>query len=371
MNKKLLLILLAFIYITGSGFHLVSTDNRVNDSKDHARNIILMIGDGMGLAQIYAAYTINKGSLNMFRCPYTGICKTNSADQYVTDSGAGATAFSTGKKTKNKSLAVDSSGKALPTILEIAERNGLSTGVVVTSAVTHATPAAFVAHCTNRDSGEWIALDFLKSDIDVFIGGGKKYFVNRKDKRDITENLRKNGFKVAFDMAEIAKVTSGKLAGLIADDGCPAISKGRGNMLSAASDKAIQILNSNPKGFFLMIEGSQIDWGAAKNNIQFVTEEVLDFDKVVGKVIDFATHEKNTLVIIIADHETGGLAVTGGNFKTGQLDSRFSTTEHTGVPVMVFAFGPGAEKFTGFYENTDVFQKMMNIYGFSNDSTIK
>jgi alkaline phosphatase len=339
--------------------------NTKQNNNKKTRKVILMIGDGMGLAQIYAAYTVNFARLNILQLPYTGLSLTYSANRYITDSAAGATALSTGEKTDNGKLAIDTSGKPLKTILEMAEDNGLSTGLVVTCSVTHATPAAFIAHCYDRYLNEEIALDFLKTDVDVFIGGGRKYFMNRKDNKNLVSELRAKNYKVLLSMDSINTVKTGKLAVLAADDGLPGILENRGNMLFDASNTALKILNDNAKGFFIMIEGSQIDWGGHDRNIQKVIGETLDFDKVVGLALDFARKDSNTLLIVTADHETGGLSLIGGDLKKGLLFPNFSIKDHSAIPVPVFAYGPGAEEFTGCYENTEIFRKIVAAYNFS------
>jgi alkaline phosphatase len=371
MNKKILLFILGTTWLLNISFNV--GDKVITDTSNirPVKNIILLIGDGMGLAQIYAGYTENKGSLNILNFPYTGICKTNSADRYVTDSAAGATAMATGKKTKNGMLAMDSLGRSFVTILEIAEKYGRSTGLVATASITDATPAAFIAHCSSRFNNEDIALDFLKNDIDVFIGGGRNYFNKRTDNRDLTVDLRKKGYKVAFTLDDIAQTNTGKLAGLTSELHNPFISEGRGNMLSVSTETAIRLLSRNSKGFFLMVEGSHIDMAGHKNNLNMVAQEVIDFDKVVAIAHEFASKDSNTLVIITADHETDGLVLTGGNLKQGTVEGKFANNYHTAVPVMVFAYGPGAEKFTGFYDNTEIFKKMMNAYGFTESKTAK
>ena len=324
-----------------------------------------MIGDGMGSAQIYAALTVKKDKLNIARCKYIGLVKTYSADDYVTDSAAGATAFATGKKTNNGFLNVDPNGARLTTILEISENHGLSTGLVATCSVTHATPAGFIAHTKDRDDNERIALDFLKTDVDVFIGGGYKFFIKRHDKLNLIDSLKKRNYIIAGSLSDLEKIHSGKIAGLLYDEQPPEISYCRGEMLRLASLKATEILDKNDKGFFLMIEGSQIDWGEHKKNIDYTLSETLDFDNVVGNMLDFAENDGETLVIITADHETGGLTLPGGSLKNETVKAKFSTRNHTGVWVPVFAFGPGAEEFTGVMENTDIFNKMIMLYGFN------
>lgn len=328
---------------------------------DKARNIILMIGDGMGVAQIYAGLTANKGWLNLERFRSIGFSKTNSANRYITESAAGATAISTGVKTHNHAIGVDSSDKPLPTILEIAEKNGLTTGLIATTSITDATPAAFTAHVPDREMQDEIALGFLKSGVDIFIGGGEDHFNRRKDGRDLTVDLRKQGFKVLRDINDISRVQEGKIAGFVSDQPW---SKGRGDQLKKASLAALNILNKNEKGFFLMIEGSQIDDGGHENNIKHLTEEMVDFDQVIGSVLDFAERDGHTLVIVTADHETGGLTLTGGDLRTGDVEGKFSTDDHTSVMVPVFAFGPGAAQFQGIYHNNTIFEKMMLAYGF-------
>src|SRR5690606_22362848 len=226
------------------------------------RNIILMIGDGMGLTQIYAGMTANHGRLNLEKCRHLGFSKTNSADRYITDSAAGATALATGYKTNNGAVGVDSLGRAVPTILEIAERNGLATGLVATTYITDATPASFIAHQPERGMGEEIAADFLKTDVDLFIGAGLEHFNDRKDGRNLVAELRKNNYQVSFDIDSISRIQRGKIAGFVSGARWAV----RGDQLLKSTKTALNILNQNKNGFFLMVEGSQIDDGGHDNN---------------------------------------------------------------------------------------------------------
>lgn len=360
MRTKILILLLAcssFIFAGGTA------DKQKSKSKP-PKNIILMIGDGMGTAQVYAALTAKKGQLNMARCPYSGFVKTNSADAYITDSGAGATAFATGQKTNNGYISIGTDGKILPTILETAEKHGLATGLVATCAITHATPAAFIAHTPSRDKYEDIAMDFLKTDIDVFIGGGRNNFNHRADSLNLLDSLTKHGYKVAANLNDVDIKNTPKLAALLAPGHLSKVSEGRGEMLAKASAMALTILKRNKTGFFMMIEGSQIDWGGHDKNKDYVVNETVDFDNAVGTVLDFAARNGETLVIITADHETGGFGLTGGDLSTGAVEGSFIYGDHTAVMVPLFAFGPGAEKFSGIQENTDVYKKMVELFGF-------
>lgn len=324
-----------------------------------------MVGDGMGVAQIYAGLTANHGKLNLEQCTSVGFHKNQASDKYVTDSAAGATAFACGQKTYNGAIGVDANGKSIPSILEVAERNGLATGLIATCSITHATPACFISHQASRSLDENIALDFLKTDIDVFIGGGRKFFTQRNDGLNLTDSLKARGYQIANSITEVQQVTTGKLAAFLADEQQSKFSAGRGDELVKSTETALQLLKSNKKGMFMMIEGSQIDWGGHGNDTQYIIDEMIDFDNAIGKVLDFAKKEGNTLVIITADHETGGFSIIGGDMKTGQVEGKFTTGSHTGVMIPVFAFGPGAEKFSGIYENTDIFHKMMSAFGFT------
>ncbi len=354
-------IILGLCLFVGSIACAQSTVGFKNKKNKQPKNIILMIGDGMSATQIYAGMAGNKGPLHLEKLKIIGFSKTNSS-KFITDSGAGATAWSTGFKTNNGAIGVDSSGNAQPTILEIAAAHGLATGVISTNSITDATPASFIAHQPARSMKYEIAADYANSPVDVFIGAGGSNFTERPDGKDLTLTLKEKGFKVLYNLEEITAVKTGKLAGFLKE----AIMPERGDQLARTAMTAIDILGKNKKGFFLMVEGSHIDGGGHKNDIDMVVREMIDFDQAIGQVLAFAEKDKNTLVIITGDHETGGLTLTGGNLATGKVEGKFSTKGHTAVMVPVFAFGPGAEAFSGFYHNNEIFQKMLDAYGIKN-----
>jgi alkaline phosphatase len=329
---------------------------------DRPKNIILMIGDGMGLGQITAGMYMNNNCLELERCTNIGIHKSYSADDLITDSAAGATAFASGIKTKNGYLGLDTFGRYVGTIMDKATSKDMATGLVVTSTIVHATPAAFYAHQKDRDNYEDIAKDMLKSNSNLLIGGGQKYFTRRKtDSIDLIETMIDSGYTVTdYFQNELEQFTFpevDKLCYFTADGDPLPVSKGR-TYLPLATKKAIQFLkNKRKKGFFLMIEGSQIDWGGHANEADYIITEMLDFNQTIGDVLDFARQDKNTLVIITADHETGGFAINPGSIM-GQLKTAFTTKKHTAAMIPVFAFGPGAQLFNGIYENTEIYSKM-------------
>jgi alkaline phosphatase len=321
------------------------------------KNIIFLIGDGMGVSQIYAGLTANRGHLNLERIKVIGFHKNQASNNYVTDSAAGATAFATGKQTYNGAIGLDSLRVPATTLLEMAEQKGLATGLVSTCDITDATPSSFIAHQLMRSMHEEIAGDFLKTDIDVVIGGGRKYFEKRKDGLNLLDTLRKKGYQVHSDLA-LDGVSKGKLIALYADENPIKVMEGRGDALLYSAKKSLEIVSQNKKGFFVMIEGSQIDWGGHANDTDYIITEMVDFDKSIGFALDFAEKNKETLVVITADHETGGFALMGGNMKTGEVKGAFTTKGHTGQMIPVFAFGPGAEAFSGIYNNYDIYTKI-------------
>lgn len=342
--KKLILLMLSF---TSTAF-----------AQNKPKNIIFMVGDGMGVSQIYAGLTANKGSLNLEQFKVIGFHRNQASDNYVTDSAAGATAFATGKQTYNGAIGLDSLKQPSVTLLELAEQKGLATGLITTCDITDATPSSFIAHQLKRSMHEEIAADFLKTDVDVVIGGGRKFFEKRVDKRNLLDSLRKKNYQVLGDIQSMASVHQGKLVNLYADENPVKMSEGRGDALLKSTQKAIELVGTNKKGFFVLIEGSQIDWGGHANDAPYAITEMIDFDSSIGWVLDFARKNKETLVVITADHETGGMALMGGNMQTGEVKAAFTTKGHTGQMIPVFAFGPGSEDFNGIYHNYDLFTKM-------------
>ena len=336
-------------------------------NKYKAKNIILLIGDGMGITQISAGMYSNSNFLNLERFNNIGLHKCYSSNALITDSAAGATAFASGIKTYNGAIGVDPDSNAVKTILEEAEAKGFKTGLVATSTIQHATPASFIAHNKSRQNYEEIVLDFLKTDAEILIGGGQKNFERRTmDDRNLSEEFRAKGYTVVSfvdkEIDEIDMTDVKKLLYYTADGSPLPVSQGR-DYLKPAANLAINHLNKNNEdGFFLMIEGSQIDWGGHANDANYIISEMIEFDKTIGAVIDFAEKDGNTLVIVTADHETGGFAIQKES-KMDSLVTAFTSDYHTGDLIPVFAYGPGSELFRGIYENTAIYYKMREAFG--------
>ncbi|MBO6524422.1 MAG: alkaline phosphatase [Balneolaceae bacterium] len=335
------------------------------------KNVIFIIGDGTGLVQLTSGqYKLvgAEGLLHLQTMPVTGIVKTYSSNGLITDSAAGATAYSCGVKTDNGKIAQLPDERECKTILELAEEKGLSTGIVSTSGVTHATPASYAAHVRARGMEEEIAVDYLEADMEVILGGGWEFFIpsgeegsEREDNRNLINEFEEKGYEYVDSKMALESSESDKLLGLFSPGGMP--SEDRTPTLAEMSSKAIEVLSQNEDGFFLMIEGSQIDWGGHGNDTEYVLREVKDFDAAIKRVLDFAVEDGETLVVLTADHETGGMAINSHYDRRDEVEIAWTTTGHTGVPVPLMAYGPHAIKFTGWQENTEVGIKVAELFG--------
>lgn len=335
------------------------------------KNVIMMIGDGMGIGAITAARCCGPGvcgKLAMDTMPVTGIVTTHPVHGLVTDSAAAATALATGVKTNNGSVSIDPDGKRLRTILEVARELGKRTGVVSTKFITDATPAAFVAHVPDRKLRNEIAGQMIASRIDVILGGGKRYFIPksveggaREDSRDLLADARKRGYDV-FDSAQaMAASASERIIGLFASDSMK--TERPEPTLAEMTSKAISTLAGGSNGFFLMSEGAKIDTEAHDNKADGVVKETLAFDEAVHAALDFAAKDGNTLVIVTADHDTGTLAVYDPENDRSKFKAGFVSNGHSGNMVLLYALGPGAQAFTGTHDNTDIPKLIAAMWG--------
>ena len=337
--------------------------NKIEYSKpSKVKNVIFMIGDGMGLNQIYAGMTANGGTLNIERCTHIGLAKTYSASSYITDSAAGGTALATGNKTNNGMIGMNADSVAVKSILEMAEEAGLATGLVATVRITHATPAAFYAHQINRGMYEEIAAEMLTSGVDFFVGGGRNNFEVRNDSLNYSDSLRNVNYNIVYSIDSVEAPVLLPFGVLSADEDMPKASE-RGDFLPNAVDLAIKSLDARGDGFFLMVEGSQIDYQSHGNDTEGVVDEVLDFDRAIRIALDFAERDGETLVVITADHETGGMTIMNGSYVDSTITAQFNTGGHTGTMVPIYSFGLHADKFTGIMENTEIPLRIKEILG--------
>lgn len=331
-------------------------------------NVILIIGDGMGVPQVYASVVAERGDNSAFlRFPYSGFSRTYSRNKYRTDSSAGGTALTTGRKVDNYHVNWGPDSARYATIFDDAVAAGMSTGFVVTSTVLDATPASTYGHVPYRKMFDTLSLQLSQCNHSIMVGGGRKYFQpeNRKDGLAPLDTLARRGYTVVHTLDSLNRFAGDKVVGLLYDDD-PLTQPARGSMLEPAAKKAIALLSRNPKGFALMIEGSQIDWACHNNDSAYLRAELADFEQMLHAVIDFAQRDGNTLVVVTADHETGGLTMPDKQGKYTNVSFCYSTGSHTCLPVMVYAYGPGAEQFTGWMQNTAIKGKILNACGLEN-----
>lgn len=342
-------------------------DEKGKDFQDYPTNIILLIGDGMGLTQISAAMYSNNNRLALAKFPVIGFHKSHAANELITDSAAGGTAIACGIKTNNGNIGTDENGLPTLSILEELDSMNFSTGMIVTSTIVHATPAAFAAHRARREMYEEIALDYLNANVDLLIGGGRQYFQNREmDDRDLINEFENKGYIVMDQlyttMNKIKWPLDKNLLYFTADKQPLTVSGGR-DYLSFAVRQGVQYLEQKSnKGFFLLVEGSQIDWMNHANDGRGVVMETLDFDRAIWEAIQYANKKGNTLVLVTADHESGGMSIEADS-KMNKLKYGFTTNGHTAAMIPVFAYGPGSSLFRGIYENTSIYHKMRAVLG--------
>lgn len=327
-------------------------------------NVIFVIGDGMGLAQIALAEYLYRPPSPLSRMEVVGLQKTHSASHLETDSGASGTAMSCGVKTFNAGIGVDADSIPVTSILELARDHGMKTGFVVTSSVVHATPACFYAHTNSRGAYEQIALHLYQSDIDVFVGGGEKYFQNRySDDYDLIRMLEDKQYEILrlqdpgsrMKLENIRK--ENKIACFTALEDPIRATMGRTYLPYMAAQAVKALEKRADKGYFLMVEASQIDWASHANDQEWLALEMQDAFKMVEELLELVRADEHTLLIVTADHECSYMSIRGK--RSPRLE--FNSKVHSSQMVPVFATGPGAEEFLGIYDNTAIFDKLKKL----------
>lgn len=361
MRKVVTLIVLAALCAAPS----VARDKAPKNEK--VKNVILIIGDGMGLGAT-AAWMINQNyePTCFDRAQYSAVVKTYSGNSRTTDSAASATAMATGHKTNNSMLGMLPDGSKPSSIAELAKDKGLSTGIVVTSYVLDATPGAFYAHVKNRQDRKDIAEDLIAFRPDVIVGGGRKYFTSEKyTDVNLLDKAVSEGFTYVKTPEEFYSTWTTPVLGLLDNSKQIEEAELNSDLLGDLAGHTYEILEKNKKGFFAMIEGSHIDHAAHANNTEMVLWWMEEFDKLVNSAFDYADTHKGTLVIVAADHETGGVTLVPGSkdFTKGEsgVTVNYSVTSHTAAPVILYAYGASSWRFGGVMDNTDIFKKIKSV----------
>ena len=415
--RKSLVVVLGMLVSASLGIPVFAGDALAKrGKKEKARNIIFMVPDGMGVSYVTAARIFRNGPdgarLAMETLPQIGYQRTHSANSTVTDSAAAASAWASGEKFNNGVISCHDSGTGIcvdpvPTILELAAEKKKATGLVVTSNVSHATPGAFGAHAHHRNCEEDIASQYIaETGVDVVLGGGIapnrppcKWITpdpgdgDGNGTRDYVEGIIRtagdNGYTVVRNRTELDEAVedgADKVLGLFDGGDGEGAKSWEGfrfdselwpypvgePTLAQMTASALDILQENKKGFFLMVEGSQIDWAGHDNDSTYLIAETLGFDAAVGEVIDWISakkkRSKETLVIIVADHETGGFMINGphnrlselGTTHTGSADivTGWTSSSHTAQDTMIWSRGPGSENLGKALDNSDLYYIM-------------
>ncbi len=346
MKKLFLLLLIPLFFSCGS--------KEKKAEQPHAKNVIYMIGDGMALPQVFATMLATGDDLAFCQFPYIGVVDTRSKSNTITDSAAGGTALACDEKTKNGMVGMNSDTVAMPTILDVLAEQGKSTGIVVTCYSGHATPADFYAKVPKRSMYEEIAVQMAESDkLNVMIAGGRKHFTQRKDSINLLERMENELGWTIYDTLANINTDCMKYA-VLADDNHMPVYPDRSEFLPDGVRTALETLEKDEDGFFLMVEGSQIDFACHAHDSVWMVNETVDFSNAVQVALDYAKTHDNTLVVVTADHETGGLTMIDRKGKYTNVEFDYSTGSHTCLPVMIYAYGPGAELFTGWMQNNEV-----------------
>ncbi|MCK5684508.1 alkaline phosphatase, partial [bacterium] len=300
-------------------------------------NVILLIGDGMGISQIAAAHFrrhgTTSGKLAMETMPVVGYLYTFSKNYLVSESASSGTALATGFKTNNRMISMLPDGTRVKTILQACRDTGMKTGLIATSAISHATPAVFASHVRKRTQYTEIASQLLQNKVDVLFGGGRSHFLPRSrggvrsDGRNLMLEAKMQGYTTVINQMELDDTENIPVLGLFQKTSLTTV-PGKDPSLAMLTVKAIQLLSKGSNGFFLMVEGSRIDWGCHANDLHDATRQTLLFDSAVLASLNFAKSNGNTLVIVTADHECGGLAVNWGSAKGRGIKAGWTSKGH-------------------------------------------
>ena len=359
------------------------TNSEVNQSNNDGLSIILMIGDGMGFEHVELAQWVEKGvngTLNMQDLPIKGKVRTNNLVNSITDSAASATAMATGYKTYNSIISQSLTGVNFVTILELSEQLNKSTGIITTTEVTHATPAAFYSHTLRRDNEYEIGQQLITSGVDTIMGGGKNKFASQ------VNSIQNQGYTILENRSDLLSSFGGKIFGLFTDGAFPYEQDRDRELIPSLAEmtgKSIEILSQNENGFFLLVEGGQIDWASHVTEERNAALEAIEFDEAVKIAVNYVETHNDTILIVTADHETGGLVVASETLttplpnannteelneelritRTQEISLSWAAGGHTSANVPLFAYGTYLEQIANStIENTQIHLLMKNYF---------
>lgn len=332
--------------------------HRNDGGKGRIRNVIFLIGDGMGLSQITAAAYANCG-LTLMNFNYIGLQRNNALGAFTTDSAAGGSALATGERHANRHISMTEEGEAVPSLSDWFRGKGLPVGVVTLGNAVDATPTAFYGHSVERDNVDELTRCLLDTPVDLLCGSGIRQFTERGDGIDLIGELSKN-YRFVRSIDEI-NAAEGRVV-CIDERMDEAAEESNLGLLAEATRAAIDKLQERgDKGFFLMVEGAKIDYAGHSRCLPGSVIEMLSFDLAVAEALKFADENGQTLVVVTADHETGGLVLLDGDEQSGRIMGVYTTDDHTPAMLPVFAYGPGADRFCGTYLNTEIARRIREL----------
>lgn len=332
--------------------------HRNDGGKGRIRNVIFLIGDGMGLSQITAAAYANCG-LTLMNFNYIGLQRNNALGAFTTDSAAGGSALATGERHANRHISMTEQGEAVPSLSDWFRGKGLPVGVVTLGNAVDATPTAFYGHSVERDNADELTRCLLDMPVDLLCGSGIRQFTERGDGIDLIGELSKS-YRFVRSIDEI-NAAEGRVV-CIDERMDEAAEESNLGLLAEATRAAIDKLQERgDKGFFLMVEGAKIDYAGHSRCLPGSVIEMLSFDLAVAEALKFADENGQTLVVVTADHETGGLVLLDGDEQSGRIMGVYTTDDHTPAMLPVFAYGPGADRFCGTYLNTEIARRIREL----------
>ena len=324
------------------------------------KNVIYLIGDGLGLNQATAAYYANKNQLTIFNISDIGFQTNNALGAFTTDSAAAGSALATGEANANRHISSTTDGENIPSLSDFFDQKNYSVGVITLGNIADATPSAFYGHNVERDNADEITRYLLNGHVDLLCGSGMREFTKRNDGVDLIRDLKKSGYAFITDASAITD-QKGKVI-CIDERMDEAVEESTMNFLADATKDAIEYLQTqSDKGFFLMVEGAKIDYAGHAKSVPGSIIETFSFDLAVAEALKFADQNGETLVVVTGDHETGGLVLLDGDEQTGRVMGVYVTNDHTPAMLPVYAYGPGAEKFTGVYRNTEIARRIKSM----------
>lgn len=349
-----------FLVLLGCGIIMSFTADRPQRKvTPFPKNVIIMVANGMGVGQLSAARVANGGTLNLDKFPHMALMSTASAGKLTSDRASAATALACGVTTKNGLSGIDAQGTKALNLFEWAKERNMKTALITMGNLGDPALSSYFAHQKAGALPEANVQALVNADIDFFVGGGMQYFTKRSDNVNLATSLKQKGYRVYKSIKKGSKIKGPKAAVMTSQNNVPPKSAGRGEFFSDSWEAAKNVLPLTGP-YMTVITDPQIEDACIRKNLSQLTQELIDFDKVVGNVMEHARMMGNTLVLVVGDREVGGLTLSENG--KGKMSASWTVAGPTANMVPLYAYGVGAEAFSGQYANTDVFKRLLELY---------